>query len=161
QVANMVSTSVAAAPSICAFFLGTGSTVFSADLTAYQSKKIPILPIVEQSTDAARLPPSLAGVNAFVRARYRASWHLALCDEPLAGAWTRRDKRKVFISYRRADSASIARQVHDALTGIGFDVFLDEVTITRGGDIRQEITWWLNDADLVMLLVSPNLDASP
>jgi hypothetical protein len=66
----------------------------------------------------------------------------------------------MFISYRRADSEALAHQIHDHFVGLGFDVFLDDCSIERGANFQRELMWWLNDADMVLLLVSPRLTTS-
>ena len=51
-----------------------------------------------------------------------------------------RRQRRVFISYRRIESRRAALQLHDMLTGRGFDVFLDTHDI-RPGDPFQDVLW--------------------
>jgi hypothetical protein len=66
-----------------------------------------------------------------------------------------RRSRRLFISYRRSESQTIAIQLYEALDHHGFDVFLDTVSI-RPGDPFQEILWHrLADTDVILLLDTP------
>ena len=121
-----------------------------------------ILPVLEAPTSASQhLPREILQLNAFSLSRYAAgTWQNALVDEVLSLQWLPRRLRKIFISYRRVDSEAIARQLFERFTADRFEVFLDDVTIPPGQDFQKELKWWLNDADMVLLLVSPNLEDS-
>ena len=62
---------------------------------------------------------------------------------------------KIFISYRRADSAPIARQMYDALVDEFSDknVFKDIDTIPGGHDFRTVITDWMTQTDVLLVLI--------
>ena len=62
---------------------------------------------------------------------------------------------KVFISYRRADSAPIASRVYDTLvTAFGNDnVFKDVDTIPGGHDFRTVITDWMTQSDVLLVII--------
>src|SRR5262249_18049481 len=62
---------------------------------------------------------------------------------------------KVFISYKRTDSAPIAGQLYDRFNHLGYETFLDEASVPRAADFQRELKWWLNDADLLVVLASP------
>jgi len=66
----------------------------------------------------------------------------------------------VFISYKRTDSGPIASQLFDRMNHLGYEVFLDEASVQRGADFQRELMWWLNDADLLIVLASPRFPKS-
>src|SRR5262249_33442990 len=120
-----------------------------------------LLPVVQDAPSAStHLPGEVRAFNAFLRDRHGQVWTEALVDEVLALTWQRRRTRRIFISYRRSDAEGVAQQLHDRYSKIGFDVFLDDVTIQRGANFQAELTRWLDDADAVLLLVSPDMGTS-
>jgi len=117
-----------------------------------------VLPVVATADSAKDLPESLGAINAFLLDRYQDSdWPAALVDEVLALCWLRRRTRRMFISYRRVDSEAVAHQLHTHFVKLGFDVFLDDCSIAHGVHFQSELMWRLNDVDMVLLLVSPQL----
>lgn len=135
-----------------------------------------VLPVLASAADASGLPQAVKMLNAFQRAHYRRPLRAAgrkprparasdadvqgLVDEVLALAWLRRRERRVFISYRRCDSQAIARQLFHAFSLLGYEVFLDDASIPHTADFQRELKWWLNDADLLLALISPNFGSS-
>ena len=120
-----------------------------------------VIPVVDTATLAGSLPRAVRRFNAFQQTLWGSGWHEGLIDEVLSHAWLRRRERRVFISYKRTDSEPIANQLHDALTRRGYTAFLDDVSIPKGLDFQAELNWWLNDADLLLVLLSPNFEESP
>jgi hypothetical protein len=123
--------------------------------TAVQSRAL-VLPVIEDPPAAGSLPDALKPVNAFIKARFASGWADALADELLSHLWVGRTTRKIFISYKRTDSQEVANQLHERLTKLQFDAFLDECAIPYGADFQRELEFRLNDTDLVLLLASPN-----
>ncbi len=120
-----------------------------------------VLPVLDTTANAtAKLPAELHPYNAFPLGTAEQNY-TGLVDEVLSRIWLNRTLRKLFISYKRSDSLAIARQLHTALTQRGYDVFLDEASIDYGTHFQQELLWWLNDADFMLVLASPNLESSP
>jgi hypothetical protein len=71
-----------------------------------------------------------------------------------------RKSRRLFISYRRSETQSVAIQLYENLDQSGFDVFLDTVSI-RPGEPFQDVLWHrLADTDVIVLLDSPGFLAS-
>lgn len=70
------------------------------------------------------------------------------------------DERKVFISYRRADTLNLADQLFDALSHKGFDVFLDRFRIPPGVDFQRRLTEELADKAMLIALESPTFEES-
>lgn len=66
-----------------------------------------------------------------------------------------RSTRKVFISYRRAESTSVAIQLYEALEAHCFDVFLDTHSIEKGEPFQDELWHRMTDCDVVVLLNTP------
>jgi len=132
-----------------------------ADLASYAGSVPQLLPVIDDVTQAVtHLPKELHEFNAFSRARHGASWTDALVDEVLTLTWQRRSKRRIFISYRRSDAEGVARQLYDRYTKLSFDVFLDDVSIQHGVNFQTELRRWLDDADAVLLLISPDIASS-
>lgn len=63
--------------------------------------------------------------------------------------------RKVFISYKRAESSSVAIQLYEALEGNNFDVFLDTHSIQKGEPFQDELWHRMTDCDVIVLLNTP------
>ncbi len=61
---------------------------------------------------------------------------------------------RVFISYRRLETQSLAVQLFDALTHEGFETFLDRFSIPVGLDFQRRLTQELEDKSMVVLLES-------
>ena len=115
-----------------------------------------VLPVIDEAPLAMRIPECLRRYNAFQTGAWKGEWASGLVDEVLSHAWLRRRERKVFISYRRVDSGPVANQIYDELTRRGYLTFLDDVSIDKGLDFQRELKRWLNDADLLLALLSPN-----
>lgn len=134
---------------------------FQAELESYASKARYLLPVVESSPQAVtHLPKEIQTFNAFQRLPHGKNWPDALVDEVLTLAWQRRAKRRIFISYRRVDAEGVAQQLYERYTERSFEVFLDDVTIPRGLGFQAELSHWLEDADAVLLLISPQIASS-
>jgi hypothetical protein len=66
-----------------------------------------------------------------------------------------RSTRKVFISYRRNESTSVAIQLYEALEAHNFDVFLDTHSIGKGQAFQDELWHRMTDCDVIVLLNTP------
>lgn len=67
-----------------------------------------------------------------------------------------RKKRRLFISYKRSDSAAVANQLYDVLSRHQFDVFLDTYSIRGAADFQAELHHRITDSDVLIQLNSPN-----
>lgn len=67
-----------------------------------------------------------------------------------------RNTRKVFISYKREESSSVAIQLYEALEKNNFDVFLDTHSIKQGEPFQEELWHRMTDCDVIVLLNTPN-----
>jgi len=66
-----------------------------------------------------------------------------------------RNTRKIFISYKRDESSSIAIQLYEALEKNNFDVFLDTHSIKQGEPFQDELWHRMTDCDVIVLLNTP------
>lgn len=66
-----------------------------------------------------------------------------------------RKRRRIFISYKRSDSALIANQLYDVLSRNQFDVFLDTYSIRGATDFQAELHHRITDSDVLIQLNSP------
>jgi len=66
-----------------------------------------------------------------------------------------RSTRKVFISYKRDESTSVAIQLYEALEKNNFDVFLDTHSIKQGEPFQEELWHRMSDCDVILLLNTP------
>ena len=141
-------------PSVCLYF-GSGSPFLHVDiLKTLMADAVYIIPIVEDLTQFSILaPPELQVINGFrLDSQDLVESLVARTMESLS---LLRSNRRLFISYRRAESRSAAIQLYEFLDRCGFDVFLDTHSI-RPGDIFQDELWHrLVDTDVVVLLDTP------
>jgi hypothetical protein len=150
-------------PAVAVVFPINGDAWSAADTqhcAGFASVDHPVLPVIGCADDARGLPPALARFNAFQTDPWHRSWAVGLIDEVLSYGWLQRRERRVFISYKRTDSGPIAQQLYAALTRLGYVTFLDDVSIDKGLDFQRELKWWLNDADVVLVFVTPNFENS-
>jgi hypothetical protein len=66
-----------------------------------------------------------------------------------------RNTRKIFISYKRDESSSVAIQLYEALEKNNFDVFLDTHSIKQGEPFQDELWHRMTDCDVIVLLNTP------
>jgi hypothetical protein len=118
---------------------------------------LPLVPTLEHFIE--KVPAELAGINGFV-------WDGAAAAEEAAaavlleGLALLRRSRRLFISYLRRETSSVAIRLFEFLEEHGFDVFLDTHSV-RPGEMFQEILWHrLSDTDVVIALDSPQFDTS-
>lgn len=67
-----------------------------------------------------------------------------------------RSTRKVFISYKRNESTSVAIQLFEALESHNFDVFLDTHSVGKGQPFQDELWHRMTDCDVIVLLNTPD-----
>ena len=70
-----------------------------------------------------------------------------------------RAERRLFISYKRADSQPFANRLYDALDAHGFDVFIDVRSVPPAVDFQSELWHRMSDADVVVLVDTPGFRA--
>lgn len=116
------------------------------------ASSLPVIPTVPIAGDIKALVPAfLQGANA-LRRRADDPKMLELAVALLECIGLLRRQRRVFVSYRRVESRNAAVQLHDLLSGRGFDVFLDTHDI-RPGEPFQDVLWHrLCDSDVMVML---------
>ena len=63
--------------------------------------------------------------------------------------------RRLFLSYRRHETSSLALQLREHLSRRAFDVFVDRFSVPPAADFQQRIDVELSDKAFVLLLESP------
>lgn len=120
-----------------------------------------IIPVVADTASFGTLvPPQIAHLNGISVADCGNDLE-RLAARILEGFGLLREKRRLFISYRRVETSGVAAQLYEALDASGFDVFLDTHGVLRPGEPFQDILWHrLADTDVALLLDSPGFLAS-
>ncbi len=152
-------------PAVAVFF----GMVSAPTLSASDTKKlgclladgILVIPVVESVTGfSGVVPKEIAHLNGCPLADCGADFE-RLASRVLEGYGLLRERRRLFISYRRAETSGVAAQLYEALDAAGFDVFLDTHGVLRPGEPFQEILWHrLADTDVAILLDSPDFLSS-
>lgn len=143
------------APTFCLYF-GTDSGLFkNIDLLKKLiSDANLILPIVSDITEfKLQIPKELENVNGFELATRNDIEKLVSCI--LEGLSLLRLSRRLFISYKRDESSTVAIQLFEQLEKNGFDVFLDTHSIRPGEPFQEELWHRMADTDVVVLLNTP------
>lgn len=117
---------------------------------------IPVVPLVSTAARvAAELPPDLRKINALISdpadTALRRVVGAALQCLGLLPA-----QRRVFVSYRREESADVALQLFEALSARHFDVFLDTHSVSAAADFQAVLWHRLCDSDVLIMLDTPN-----
>jgi hypothetical protein len=144
------------APTASVFF-GTESRPVQIDeaATLLRSRGVFVLPVVPD-TDRynSYVPASLTGINGLATNPADPQME-SIAQRILEELRLTRDKRLVFISYRRDEATGVAEQLYHAFDERAFDVFLDTHSV-RGGCEFQSILWdRMADADLLVLIDTP------
>jgi hypothetical protein len=142
------------AATAAAYFGGTVQA--DQDLTRRAvASSLPVIPTISAAGDFGALVPNfLQGANG-LRRRADDPEMLGLAVALLECVGLLRRQRRVFVSYRRIESRHAAVQLHDLLSGRGFDVFLDTHDI-RPGEPFQDVLWHrLCDSDVMVMLDTP------
>lgn len=107
-----------------------------------------VLPIFQNSF-SAEIPTILGNQNGL---KYRPNEIDKVVNLILESFGKLRNTRKVFISYRREESSSVAIQLYEALERNNFDVFLDTHSIKQGEPFQDELWHRMTDCDVIVLL---------
>lgn len=119
-----------------------------------------IVPVVQDLDIYNTLvPDELRGINGVSMSAMDPGLE-AVASVVLEGLSLLRRTRRLFISYRRVETRSVAIQLYELFDASGFDVFLDTHSV-RPGEPFQEILWHrLADTDVICVLDSPDFMAS-
>lgn len=147
---------------VVAIFFGYGGASDEAHdcLPQLLRDSVTIIPCVTDTTSVtSNLPPILHHINAFPFASDDSSVE-RLVTLVLENLKLLRSERRLFISYRRAESQSVAIQLYEHLDSAGFDVFLDTRGVPYATDFQSILWHRMADSDVVVLLDTPNFRAS-
>lgn len=141
------------APFVGVYFGRHGYDQADADLLDdLRLDSVVVVPVVPSLIDFAhQVPPALSSVNGLELDVADVALE-RVCSIVLQQFRLLRKQRRLFISYRRCDSASIAAQLYAALDSRGFDVFLDTNGVPPGEDFQDVLWHRLADSDVVVLL---------
>jgi hypothetical protein len=71
-----------------------------------------------------------------------------------------RKRRRLFISYKRTESAAVAQQLYHALDERTFDVFLDTLSVRPAEQFQEQLWHRMTDSDVVILLYTQSVHQS-
>lgn len=144
------------APTASVFFGGASRPAGIDDsATTLRNRGIFVLPVVPDVAQYnSYVPASLSGINGLA-ANPADPQMESIAQRILEELRLVRDKRLVFISYRRDESRGVAEQLYRVFDERAFDVFLDTHSV-RGGSEFQSVLWdRMADADLLVLIDTP------
>jgi hypothetical protein len=152
-------------PSVAVFFgLGPSPRLSPHDtqmLDQLLEDGVLIIPVVADTKHFSTVvPQQIAHLNGISLADCDTEFE-RLAARILEGFGLLRERRRLFISYRRVETSGVAAQLYEALDAAGFDVFLDTHGVLLPGEPFQDILWHrLADTDVALLLDSPGFLAS-
>lgn len=143
------------APSFCLYFGSDTGSFKNLDLLKILIKDANlILPIASDLNKfSSQIPKVLANVNGFELATRNDIEKLV--SSILEGLSLLRLSRRLFISYKRDESSTVAIQLYEQLEKNGFDVFLDTHSIRPGEPFQEELWHRMSDTDVVVMLNTP------
>lgn len=125
------------------------------DLIQYLSEqRVPIIPIAIVGERFEDFPVQVRHLNGAMIGD-GVDRYVSVSTAVLEAVGLLREQRRLFISYRRTESRSVAVQLHDDLSGRGFSVFLDTHAIRPGKVFQDELWHSLCDSDVVVMLDTP------
>ena len=120
-----------------------------------------LIPVVSDlSACSSELPPEVSAFNALPYVGSSAKQAEALASAVLETLGLMPTKRRIVLSYRRAEAREVALQLHDALRARQFNVFLDTHEIRYGGRFQDALWHQLSDCDVLLMLDSKGYFAS-
>jgi TIR domain len=143
------------APTVAIYFGGNGPDHPNLNiLEELFDRKAFIVPVVGEKNNFHNLVPAqLLPVNPFELTSE--TQVAALVNVLLECLGLLRLARRLFISYKRSESRSVAIQLFEKLEEAGFDVFLDTHSVRPGDAFQDELWHRLVDTDVVVLLNTP------
>jgi hypothetical protein len=110
-----------------------------------------ILPVFyENNSFSKHIPEPLSNQNGLLYDSSKGD--IKIVNLALEAFQLLRSTRKVFISYKRSESSSVAIQLYEALERNNFDVFLDTHSIKQGEPFQDELWHRMTDCDVIVLL---------
>lgn len=116
---------------------------------------VPVVPVVTAAVRVgAELPEVLRSINALIHdPADTASRRIVTAALQCLGLLPA--QRRVFVSYRRDESADVALQLYEALSARHFDVFLDTHSVSVAADFQAALWHRLCDSDVLIMLDTP------
>lgn len=116
---------------------------------------VPVVPVVSAAARvSAELPAELRNINAMFHDA--ADTHLRrVVTAALQCLGLLPAQRRVFVSYRREESADVALQLFETLSARHFDVFLDTHSVSVAADFQAALWHRLCDSDVLVMLDTP------
>ncbi|GLS05406.1 hypothetical protein GCM10007860_25580 [Chitiniphilus shinanonensis] len=116
---------------------------------------VPIVPIISAAARvSAELPSELRSINAMFHDPADAGLRRVV-TAALQCLGLLPPQRRVFVSYRREESADVALQLYEALSARHFDVFLDTHSVSVAADFQAALWHRLCDSDVLVMLDTP------
>lgn len=141
-------------PSICVYLSNGGDFPNTKMLKRLIKDAVFIIPVVSEIEKYRSLTPKeLELINGTELNRDQQVE--GIVNRALEGLSLLRESRRIFISYRRSESASVAIQIYELLDQNGFDVFLDTHSLLAGDQFQDELWHRMVDTDIVVLLDTP------
>ena len=138
---------------VAVFFGADGATC--PDAPRLSKLGVPVVPLVSSVTSVAvELPAELRSINAMVHDGADADLQ-RLVSAALQCLGLLPAQRRVFVSYRREESADVALQLYEALSARHFDVFLDTHSVSVAADFQAALWHRLCDSDVLVMLDTP------
>lgn len=147
------------APSYCLYFGRESNFRNIEQLKTLVEDATLILPIVSDlNRFSKQIPEQLKTINGYELTSEDNIEGLVSCI--LEGLSLIRSSRRLFISYRRNESSTVAIQLFEKLEKAGFDVFLDTHSVSPGSSFQDELWHRMVDTDVVVLLNTPGFMTS-
>lgn len=143
------------APTVCLYFGDNDGTFTNIDLLeTLISDATLIIPLVDDLENfKASIPAQLHKINGYKLSNENDVE--SLVSLVLEGLSLLRLSRRLFISYKRDESSTVAIQLFEQFEKNGFDVFLDTHSVRPGEPFQDELWHRLADTDVVVLLNTP------
>lgn len=152
---NFSSTYTGNCPAFCIYFGDEkGNHQNITELKKLQADATLILPLVNNiKAFSFQIPKILSDVNGLELTKSEEIEKIV--SVVLEGFSLLRISRRIFISYKRDESSSVAIQLFEELEKNGFDVFLDTHSIRPAEPFQEELWQRMADTDVVLLLNTP------
>jgi hypothetical protein len=140
------------APTFCLYFGDNDSSFKNIDIVeTLKANATLIIPIYNSDKSFHdQIPEQLRNNNGFRLDTVLEVESIVGCL--LEGLGLLRTTRRLFISYKRNESTSVAIQLYEQLESKGFDVFLDTHSIRPGEPFQEELWHRMTDTDVIVML---------
>lgn len=140
------------------FFGGPTAQALASSIVSPTDLLIPV--VSDLSVCSSELPPEVSSFNALPYSAASEKQAEALAAAVLETLGLMPTKRRIFLSYRRAEAREAALQLHDSLRARQFNVFLDTHEIRFGSRFQDALWHQLSDCDVMLMLDTEGYFAS-